>query len=61
MWSKKENKIFGDGVNIAARMESLAEAGGICISGMAYDQIENKLLLRYDYLGEQTSRTLPSR
>jgi adenylate cyclase len=34
-------RIYGDGVNIAARMEGLAEPGGICVSGAAYDQIEN--------------------
>jgi class 3 adenylate cyclase len=38
-------RIFGDGVNIAARLEGLAEAGGICISGSAFEQIENKLPL----------------
>jgi class 3 adenylate cyclase len=43
--------IFGDGINIAARIESLADAGGICISGSAYEQIENKLPLGYQYLG----------
>ena len=47
------DKIYGDGVNIAARIESLAEAGGICISGTVYDQIGNKLSLEYDHLGEQ--------
>ena len=36
-------RIYGDGVNIAARVESLAAAGGVCISGSAYDQVENKL------------------
>ena len=46
-------KIFGDGVNTAARLESLSEAGGICISGTAYDHVENKLSLGYEYLGEQ--------
>src|SRR5512147_380527 len=38
-------QILGDGVNIAARLESLSEAGGICISGTAYDHVENKLSL----------------
>src|SRR5512139_2527672 len=45
--------IYGDGVNIAARLESLAEAGGICISGTAFDHVRNKLNLGYEYLGEQ--------
>jgi adenylate cyclase len=50
--------ICGDGVNIAARLEALAEPGGICISGSAYDQIENKLPLRYDYLGEHEVKNI---
>jgi class 3 adenylate cyclase len=50
--------IYGDGVNIAARLESLAEAGGICISGTAFDHIENKLPLGYEYLGEQTVKNI---
>ena len=51
-------QILGDGVNIAARMESLAEAGGICISGTAYDQVENKLSLGFEYLGEQAVKNI---
>src|SRR5512135_1874235 len=50
--------IYGDGVNIAARLESLAEPGGICISEDAYRQIENKLPLRYDYLGEHEVKNI---
>jgi len=50
--------IYGDGVNIAARMESLADGGGICISGTVYDHIENKLTLGYEYLGEQTVKNI---
>src|SRR5438094_965193 len=45
-------KIYGDGVNIAARLEGLAEPGGICIAGTVYDQVKNKLMLSYEYLGE---------
>jgi TolB-like protein len=45
-------------VNIAARLESLAEAGGICISESAYQQIENKLPLRYDYMGEHEVKNI---
>jgi adenylate cyclase len=51
-------QILGDGVNIAARLESLSEAGGICISGTAYDQVENKLSIGYEYLGEQTFKNI---
>jgi adenylate cyclase len=51
-------QIYGDGVNIAARIEGLAEAGGICISGSAFEQIENKLPLRYDYLGEHEVKNI---
>ena len=52
------DNILGDGVNVAARVESLAEAGGICISGTAYDQIKNKLALGYEYVGEQTVKNI---
>jgi hypothetical protein len=55
---EEKDKIFGDGVNIAARMESLADGGGICISGTVYDQVENKLGLSYDYLGQQTVKNI---
>jgi len=51
-------RIYGDGVNIAARLEGLAEAGGICISESAYQQIENKLPLRYEYLGEHQVKNI---
>jgi TolB-like protein/class 3 adenylate cyclase/cytochrome c-type biogenesis protein CcmH/NrfG len=51
-------RIYGDGVNIAARVESLAEGGGICISGTAFDQIGKKLPLGYEYLGEQTVKNI---
>ena len=51
-------RIYGDGVNIAARLEGLAEPSGICISGTVYDQIKNKLALSYEYLGEQTVKNI---
>jgi len=51
-------RIYGDGVNIAARIESLAEGGGICISGTVYEHIENKLPLKYDYLGEHAVKNI---
>jgi adenylate cyclase len=52
------NLIYGDGVNVAARVESLAEGGGISISGTAYDQLGKKLPLGYEYLGEQTVKNI---
>ncbi|MGD9132628.1 MAG: adenylate/guanylate cyclase domain-containing protein [Desulfobacterales bacterium] len=53
-----EERIYGDGVNIAARVEGLADGGGICLSGTAYDQIAKKLPLGYEYLGEQTVKNI---
>ncbi len=50
--------IYGDGVNIAARLEGLAEPGGICISGRFYQQIENKLDVGYEYLGERDVKNI---
>jgi adenylate cyclase len=46
------DRIYGDGVNIAARMEGLAEPAGICVSGTVYDQVEGKLNLAYVFEGE---------
>lgn len=51
-------RLYGDGVNIAARLESLAEGGGICLSGTAYDQVEGKLPLGYEFLGEHTVKNI---
>jgi adenylate cyclase len=51
-------KLYGDGVNIAARLESLAEPGGLCISGTVYDQVESKVPLTYEYLGEQAVKNI---
>ncbi len=53
-----EDRIYGDGVNIAARVEGFAEGGGICISGTAYDQIGKKLSLGFEYLGEHTVKNI---
>jgi len=55
---EESERIYGDGVNIAARIERLSEAGGICISGTAYDQVESKLGLEYEYMGEQTVKNI---
>src|SRR5438445_4470945 len=51
-------RIYGDGVNIAARVEGLAEAGGIAISGTVYDQVKNKLALAYEALGEHVVKNI---
>jgi adenylate cyclase len=47
------HEIYGDGVNVAARLEALAEPGGICISGTVFDAMGTKLPVDYEYLGEQ--------
>jgi adenylate cyclase len=54
----EEGRIYGDGVNIAARVEGLAEGGGICISGTVFDQVKNKVGLEYDYLGEKAVKNI---
>lgn len=51
-------RIYGDGINIAARMEGLAEGGGICISGTVFDAIEKKIGLEHEYLGEQEVKNI---
>jgi len=53
-----DGAIYGDGVNIAARMEALAEGGGICISSTIYDAVEGKLDLGFDFLGEQQVKNI---
>src|ERR1700755_793699 len=50
--------IFGDGVNIAARLESIAEPGGICLSSAAYDQIRGKVGLEFTDLGQQNLKNI---
>ncbi len=55
---EEEGRIYGDGVNVAARLESLAKAGGISISGTAYDQVKTKSPWRYEYHGEQKLKNI---
>lgn len=50
--------IYGDGVNIAARLQELAEPGGIMISRPVFDQVRNKLTLGFDFVGEQTVKNV---
>ena len=47
-----ENSIYGSGVNVAARIEGLADSGGVCISRNAYDHVKDKLELEFEFLGE---------
>ena len=55
---QEEARIYGDGVNIAARLEGLATPGGICISRTAFDHIESKLPYGYEFLGDQTVKNI---
>jgi class 3 adenylate cyclase/TolB-like protein/Tfp pilus assembly protein PilF len=54
----EDDDIFGDGVNVAARLEALAEPGGICISRMVRDQIRDKLPYAFEDLGEQNVKNI---
>ncbi|MCH8077277.1 MAG: hypothetical protein IIC64_15845, partial [SAR324 cluster bacterium] len=54
----KDGDIYGDGVNIAARLESLAEPGGICIARAVYDQVKQKLKIHVEYMGEQQVKNI---
>jgi adenylate cyclase len=51
--------IYGDGVNVAARLQALVEPGGVCISGTVFDQVEGKLSLHFTFLGEQQVKNIP--
>ena len=54
----KGTQIYGNGVNIAARLETLADPGGICISKAVLEQIEGKLALGYEYMGEKSVKNI---
>jgi len=54
----QEGDLLGDGVNVAARIQTVAEPGGICISGSVYDQIQNKLSLQFMPLGDQKFKNI---
>jgi adenylate cyclase len=55
----EDRRIYGDGVNIAARIEALADAGGICISGTVFDQVRDRVALQYEFMGEKTVKNIP--
>jgi adenylate cyclase len=50
--------LYGDGVNIAARLEGLADPGGVCVSGTVFDQVEGKVYVGFRYAGEQTVKNI---
>jgi len=54
----REDRIYGDGVNVAARIESLADPGGICVSRGVFDQVKNKIRQGFEYLGEHTVKNI---
>ena len=54
----KAGELFGDGVNIAARLEALADPGGVCISRTVFDQVDSRLSLAYEYLGEHRVKNI---
>ena len=56
---EEEGKIYGDGVNIAALLDSLADGGGICVSRSAHDQVKNKLDVGYQDLGQRGVENIP--
>jgi len=53
-----DDDIYGDGVNVAARLEQLADPGGICLSGAAFEQLKGKLDLTYEHLGEKSVKNI---
>ena len=55
---EEDGRIYGDGVNIAARLESVCEGGGICISGTAFEHIEHKLDLEFEDLGDHEVKNI---
>ena len=55
---EEKGALYGDGVNIAARLEALADAGGICVSGTVFDQVEGKLPLQFQFIGEQQVKNI---
>jgi TolB-like protein/class 3 adenylate cyclase len=53
------DRLYGDGINIAARLEAMADPGGICISGTVHEQVEGKLPVGFEDLGEQAVKNIP--
>jgi adenylate cyclase len=56
--AEPDGSLYGDGVNVAARLEALAEPGGICISGKVFDEVEGRLPLAFDFTGEHEVKNI---
>src|SRR5262249_58519442 len=54
----EDSDIHGDGVNIAARLEGIAEPGGICVSGLVHDQVQGRLDCAFEDIGEQSLKNI---
>jgi class 3 adenylate cyclase len=57
---ERDGDLLGDGVNIAARLEGLAQVGGICVSRAVHEQVANKLSVLFDDIGEQQVKNIPA-
>jgi adenylate cyclase len=55
---EEQDRIYGEGVNIAARLESVCESGSVCISRNAYDQVKNKVDIEFEYLGDHSAKNI---
>ena len=56
---EQDGDLYGDGVNVAARLEPLAEPGGVVVSGTAFDHLQGKLDLSLDFMGERQVKNIP--
>src|SRR5215510_8946002 len=55
---RPDGTVYGDGVNVAARLESIGEPGGVTVSGSVFDQVKNRLQVGFDFIGEQQVKNI---